>query len=257
MIKTTPMIFNSEMVCALLAGNKVQTRRPVADWQLPLKTSADTDGLRYMSTAVKGRWGFGVFGATAEEAMDNYNGEYNCENPFGRAGSLIYVRETFGFSENGFNDIAGQYCIEYKADDGCGLIGPTIDNNDYMANLALKKGNTPSIHMPRWASRLTLKINSVRVERIQDISEEDAKKEGIKSYPFTPCDGFPVCDGFTHLQNDDGKSSLHQSAVKAFEKLWSSVYPGSWNKNEWVWVIDFEVIHKNIDQVLAEMEQTA
>lgn len=241
MIKTTPMIFNSEMVLALLSGNKTQTRRPVADWQLPGKTSDDTAGLEYMSTAVRGRWGFGVFGATAEEAMDNYNGEYNCENPYGRAGSLIYVRETFGFFENRFNEIAGQYCIEYKADEACSLINPTVDNNDYMANLVLKKGNTPSIHMPRWASRLTLKIKSVRVERIQDISKEDAAAEG-----------------FDYSKSKTAaKQGFAIGARTNFRHAWESIYGDSWNKNEWVWVIDFEVIHKNIDLVLAEMEQAA
>jgi hypothetical protein len=238
MIKTTSMIFNTEMVLALLVGNKTQTRRRVSDWQLPGKTSDDTAGLEYMSTAVRGRWGFGVFGATAEEAMNNYNGEYNCENPYGRAGALIYVRETFGFSENHFNDIAGQYCIEYKADGGCSLINPTTDNNDYMANLVLKKGNTPSIHMPRWASRLTLKINSVRVERIQDISEDDAWAEGVDR------------DCVLKIPTSDAASA-------EFSRLWENLYPDRWDKHDWVWVIDFEVIHKNIDRVLEEMEQAA
>lgn len=213
MIKTTPMIFNSEMVRALLAGNKTQTRRIIK--QQPLN--------------------FEKF--DTEKCIT-----YKC--PFGKLGSLIYVRETFGFHDPDYYNYETPMDVVYLAE----LNRPVT---------RMPEKWKPSIHMPRWASRLTLKINSVRVERIQDISEEDAMKEGIKSYPFTPCDGFPICSGFTHLQNDDGKSSLHPSATKAFEKLWFSVYPKSWNKNEWVWVIDFEVIHKNIDAVLAEMEQVA
>lgn len=224
MIKTTSMIFNTEMVRALLAGSKTQTRRPVADWQLPSKTSDDTAGLEYMSTVVRGRWGFGAFGATAEEAMDNYNGEYNCENPYGRAGSLIYVRETFGFSDPDYYDYETPMDVVYLA----ALNRPVT---------RMPEKWKPSIHMPRWASRLTLKINSVRVERIQDISEEDAKKEGASFLRDVP-----DCD-----------ETLTEKQLFGF--LWDSVYPKSWSKNQWVWVVDFEVIHKNIDQVLAEMEQ--
>lgn len=221
MIKTTSMIFNTEMVRALLAGNKTQTRRPVADWQLPGKTSDDTAGLEYMSTAVRGRWGFGVFGATAEEAMDNYNGEYNCENPYGRAGSLIYVRETFAYQTGDDNEPLNPQVYLYAATDSWDGI------------------RVPSIHMPRRVSRLTLKITSVRVERIQDISEEDAKKEGVSFLRDAP-----DCD-----------ETLTEKQL--FECLWDSVYPESWDKNQWVWVIDFEVIYKNIDRVLEEMEQAA
>lgn len=221
MIKTTPMIFNSEMVRALLAGNKTQTRRPV-------KNQPD-DNAKWFGWVIESsnRKQEGCAGWINEDQSKHYS------KPPCKPGDLIYVRETFGFSENRFNDIAGQYCIEYKADEATSLINPTVDNNDHMANLVLKKGNTPSIHMPHWASRLTLIITNVRVERIQDISNEDAILEGCN----------PLDERY--------------AVVDEFKPLWDSVYPKSWDRNEWVWVIDFEVIHKNIDQVLAEMEQIA
>jgi hypothetical protein len=225
MIKTTPMIFNSEMVRALLAGSKTQTRRIVK----PQPNLVDQwFGWIVESTQKKNE---GCAGWITEQGDKLY------AKPPCNSGDLIYVRETFGFSENHFNDISGQYSIGYKADEAGSLINPTVDNNDYMANLALKKGNTPSIHMPRWASRLRLKINSVRVERIQDISEDDAKKEGIVS----------------------GHDGYYDATAQCrFAKKWEEIYFNSWNlKNDWVWVIDFEVIHKNIDQVLEEMEQAA
>lgn len=252
MIKTTSMIFNSEMVRALLAGNKTQTRRPVnAKTTELIRCHAGDDG----DDEAEVSFAYGNAKDDSGKIHDKqwlvYSSEYPEEGaislgqcPFGKDGDLIAVRETFGFSDPDYYDYETPMDVIYRTE----LNRPVT---------RMPEKWKPSIHMPRWASRLTLKINSVRVERIQDTSEDDAKKEGIKSYPFTPCDGFPVCSGFTHLQDDDGTSSLHPSAVKAFENLWSSVYPESWNKNEWVWVVDFEVIHKNIDLVLAEMEQTS
>jgi hypothetical protein len=93
----------------------------------------------------------------------------------------------------------------------------------------------PSIHMPRWASRITLKITDVRVERLQDITEDDARAEGCKE---------------THLYND-----LYFTAYAQFGELWGSINgPGSWDENPWVWALEFEVIKQNVDQV---MEATA
>jgi hypothetical protein len=234
MIKTTPMIFNSEMVRALLAGNKVQTRRIVK--HQPFVSDVFPSWV-FPATKKEAKKGAGLFYPNAKSSV-------LAMCPFGRAGDLIYVREKLL--------VDGTLDLRFGADDAL----HENDNIDWIYRGDPEYvGGIPSIHMPRWASRLTLKINSVRVERIQDISEEDAKKEGIKFYPFTTSDGCPLCTGFTHLQNDDGESSLHHSGRGAFADLWSSVYPKSWNKNEWVWVIDFEAIHKNIDHVLAEMEQ--
>ena len=230
MTKATPMIFNTEMVRALLTGNKTQTRRPVADWQLPKDTDpqGEYNSLKYMSVAQRGKYGYGLFGSTAEKAMNNYNDEYNCENPFGRIGSLIYVRETFT-----------------KAYVNCWSAPKVINPNEKEEAAFFKAGwdrSHPtwksSIHMPRWASRLTLKITNVRVERIQDITKQDAEKKGFKLPPAKD-QGFAI------------------GARTNFIKAWQDIYTGSWSKNEWVWVIDFEVIHKNIDLVLKEMKQVA
>lgn len=78
----------------------------------------------------------------------------------------------------------------------------------------------PSIHMPRWVSRITLEIVSVRVERLQDIGEDDAKAEGVE--PYAP---------------DDGRY------VDGFKELWESINgPGSWDLNPWVWVVEFKEV---------------
>ena len=212
MIKTTPMIFNSEMVRALLAGNKTQTRRIIKDQPVCETFSNAENYILYMC-------------------------------PFGKAGDLIYVRETFqgplvdfeeseACAENMHLFENPNYCI-YRATDSAREFSDPDGDTHY--------GWKPSIHMPRWASRLTLKINSVRVERIQDISKEDA-----------------IAEGFDYSKSESAaKQGFAISARTNFRHAWESIYGDSWNKNQWVWVIDFEVIHKNIDRVLEEMEQAA
>lgn len=94
----------------------------------------------------------------------------------------------------------------------------------------------PSIYMPRWASRITLEVTEVRVERLQDISEEDAQAEGVER-----CDGFPLSLGYP-AGEDDGKCVLYPSAVRAFSVLWDSLNHerAPWRSNPWVWVIRFK-----------------
>src|SRR5690606_32387898 len=152
------------------------------------------------------------------------------------AGDLIYVRETFvgplwdqdaPYPENGYTN---KYC-EYKADNNqC----PEYVDIEGDLQCAWK----PSIHMPRWASRLTLKVTGVRVERVQDISETDAVKEGFEGW------------------DDDVTGGC--TAFGEFSQTWCGIYgEESWNRNDWVWVIDFEVIRQNVDEYLKEQERAA
>lgn len=91
----------------------------------------------------------------------------------------------------------------------------------------------PSIHMPRWASRITLDVVDVRVERLQDISEEDAKAEGCEE--ITP--GF-----YRNYLSTDG--ATFYSAAMSFQSLWESINgPDSWDANPWVWVVTFKKIN--------------
>ena len=102
----------------------------------------------------------------------------------------------------------------------------------------------PSIHMPRWASRITLEITGVRVERLQDITEEDAIAEGI--YEDQVIVG-AHCNGGTHTEvrgsrffgTDDNEG--FEFAAGAYKALWDSIYGrDSWDKNPWVWVVEFK-----------------
>lgn len=94
----------------------------------------------------------------------------------------------------------------------------------------------PSIHMPRWASRLTLRITDVRVQRLQEISEADARAEGAP---------------LELRLLDSVRLGATASHTGGFERLWESIHgPDSWASNPWVWCLSFRVIHKNIDEVV-------
>ena len=158
--------------------------------------------------------------------------------PYGLVGDRIWVRETFQgplVSEELFEEYRAhpekfetpQYC-EYAANGGAKPEYCDLDDN-------LRHGWRPSIHMPRWASRLTLEITSVRVERLNDISEEDARAEGIIDGGCLNC-GEPEPCGCVNPQPD---------ATDAFAYLWQSIYgQENWDANPWVWVIAFKRIEE-------------
>ena len=116
---------------------------------------------------------------------------------------------------------------------------------------------TPSIHMPRWASRLTLEITDVRVERVQAITETGAEAEGCESDEYLErLEHFECC-----APRGLDIPVIGPTMRGEFEYLWDSIYgstkslgfyPGdlNWSRNPWVWVIEFKVIHANVDDVL-------
>lgn len=163
-VKERGMIFNGEMVRAILDGRKTQTRRIMkvqpSDGFHPTHNGYDLDlNAHWYTPGVVDKKGYqqpakkDVFGVADE------NEGYTC--PFGSVGDRIWVRETFSPVPD-HEEPAGCSAILYAAD-GNGPYGKWV----------------PSIHMPRWASRLTLEITGVRVERLRDLSEDDAKSEGI------------------------------------------------------------------------------
>lgn len=134
--------------------------------------------------------------------------------PYGQPGDRLWVRETWCLRPEGYG---------YRADNN-------PDNNP------LKWG--PSIHMPRWASRITLEVTGVRVERVQDISEEDARAEGIRATRLS--------HGSVVYHTDSYPTpNIYGSAQERFVNLWHSIntprgYP--WESNPWVWVVAFKVL---------------
>lgn len=180
--KQRPILFSIPMVEAILEGRKTQTRR-IAKLQ-------PFEGEYYMQIATD------EFVYVSKNA---YSGPYQC--PFGKVGDILWVRETWGVCSN--LPLGTGYI--YKAD----------DYPKYMEPCKWK----PSIHMPKDACRIFLKITDVRVERLQDISDEDAKAEGVKTE--------------------------YGSYRHGFIQLWKSINgEESWNANPWVWVIEFERIEK-------------
>ena len=122
--------------------------------------------------------------------------------PYGQPGGRLWVRETFEDCESALHS-----CVLYRADGG-------TPGTKW----------TPSIHMPRWASRITLEITGMRVERLQDISEADAMAEGVH-YSL-----------LEKIQAGQDRWARH-----AYKKLWESIHgPGSWDLNPWVWVVEFK-----------------
>lgn len=234
------ILFSAPMVNALLAGRKKATRRVV-------KGAIDRN--------------FGCAMAPSEIAAEVNDRDFtNC--PYGAPGDLLWVRETWQYADWTED---GEPFIRYRADDERRLITTSPEEwgeklSDIWANLsepenylidgrAADRRWRPSIHMPRWASRLTLRITDVRVQRLQEISEEDAIAEGVE--------GAFVEDGrywrnYALSDEEAACSPMLVSPIHSFKSLWESIYgPESWHDDPWVWALTFEAIKANVDAVIA------
>jgi len=189
------MIFNGEMVRAILDGRKTQTRRV-------MKSQPVLNGSFY--EAFGAAW---TKGMTSVPAVPGHSLSTNC--PFGAVGDRLWVRETWAEAGGSAPELR-LYRANYPA-----------HVPSHYENVPPAVRWTPSIHMPRWASRILLEITDVRVERLNSISEEDAKAEGAP----TEC----CVIGDKHFLG--------------FRSLWKNIYgDDSWQANPWVWVIEFKRI---------------
>ena len=222
-MKERPIIFSAPMVMAILSGAKTQTRRIVKNAHM-----MTVDGELVPIAAL-------------------------C--PYGQPGDRLVVREKWRIGA--WDEDRGAVAIDYfdgPRRDWIEVPDPTLDGELFnrlwqqSTDDARAAGLTPdddgryrwapgespcrwrqSINMPRWASRITLEITDVRVERLQDISEADAVAEGFK--PIRP-----------ELLLDGLIARLGRSAVEEFRLVWESINgPGSWDANPWVWVIEFKM----------------
>ncbi len=155
---------------------------------------------------------------TSDEALNikdifEHNSDYVIsQSPYGKVGDILWVRETFQKCRNGF---------QYKAD-----------------GISTTRKWKPSIFMPKEACRLFLEVTDVRVERLQDISERDSSREGIKMR----VGGVPPYDSFYQMP---GCPNRFQTAKQSFHHLWASINgKESWNQNPWVWVYEFKRVEK-------------
>lgn len=210
-MKERGMIFNGEMVRAILDGRKTQTRRIVKGTDGAVKFCKEWD--------INGEEIFVVLGEKDHTGMNPVLGAISC--PFGAVGDRIWVRETWAEAGASAPDLK-LYRANYPEH------VPSIYENVPPAE---EIHWTPSIHMPRWASRILLEITDVRVERLNAISEEDARAEGIIDGGCLNC-GEPEPCGCANPEPD---------ATDAFAYLWQSIYgQENWNANPWVWVISFK-----------------
>jgi hypothetical protein len=216
-VKQRPILFSAPMIRALLNGSKTQTRRIV---KLP---HLNPLGL-WEATTIGGK---GIKTASGMESIEQTalwhtrTGDIlGC--PYGYAGDQLWVRETF----------CPDWCDKpiYKADGGS-----AID-----AGYSKEPRWKPSIHMPRWASRITLEITGVRVERLNDCSEADAISEGIERVGGVAS----VSPWRNYRIGEEGEMSLHCSApTRSYMSLWESINgASSWAANPWVWVVEFKVV---------------
>lgn len=234
-----PIAFTGAMVSALLEGRKTQTRRVLASLRGLGKISefgpSDTPGYDWHCRDREMRF------------HDLSDAEMRSRLPFAR-GDLLYVRECWRTLANSDGvkprDMKGWEVLDYIA-----------DQKEDMASMF---GRTrAAMHMPRWASRLTLKVTDVRVERVKDISEADAVREGLKECSTgLPEDELRIW-GTPGPQGQFDPELAAYSPREAFRRLWDSINSKrgyGWDENPWVIAISFDVIRQNVDDLLAAGE---
>lgn len=214
-MKEIPILFSSAMVQAILAGRKTMTRRikglnVLNEWP----SSWVHDGSK-MYVNDKGQLMFRFWNSNDDRRI-----EIPC--PYGKPGDILWVRETiYQNGELGLNYVADNEQIDEE-------IIP-VDHKPYR-NYAFC--NIPCIHMPKWAARIWLEVTDIKVERLQDITEEDAIKEGVEELPF----GFNIIVNQQYLYTGG-------TAKESFSLLWKEINGAeSWDANPWVWCISFNVL---------------
>ena len=205
--KERPILFSGPMVRAILEGRKTQTRRIVSPQpDVMYEYPNQPELLEFLHPQTSGTYGRESFAR-------------NCCK-FGLAGDRLWIREAWARII-----VGNQIDYLYRADHHKGLEKRDGD----------QKWN-PSIHMPRVACRIMLEITGVRVERLNDINEQDAKSEGIE-----PVRNIWKLYGDRQLGTADATGQPR----KSFMSLWESINaPGSWAANPWVWVVEFQRIEQ-------------
>ncbi|EPK4544205.1 hypothetical protein M1I87_004444 [Serratia marcescens] len=226
-MKERPVIFNGEMVRAIIDGRKTQTRRVMA-----VQPESNQFGLLRISDSTK-RSDIGKYHWAESNATGPHQRSALFSCPFGQVGDRMWVRETWGVVSHDFDE--NERIIDWVPDRPATAIHEMPFGNGYYSGHAIYAADgeftwgdddghgekscwKPSIHMPRTACRILLEITAVRVERLNDISDGDAIREGCSAA--------------------DMKSG--DCVADVFARLWSSIYGAeSWIANPWVWVIEF------------------
>ncbi|UGQ37929.1 hypothetical protein LSO07_08630 [Janthinobacterium sp. PLB04] len=206
-VKEGPMLFSAPMVRALLDGSKKQTRRIMKPQPVPIPGEPGKHW--WPSNAAQSMM-------RVEDGFQKHPGIFDDACPHGQPGNRIWVRETFCLDDDGHEEWP-----VFRAD------GAKLPQRQPTRKPARW---TPSIHMPRAASRILLEIVSVRVERLNDCSEADALAEGVKAEP---------CDHVRLSCEEIG--CCGPTAKGMYAALWDHINgAGAWADNPWVWVIEFK-----------------
>lgn len=204
-----PILFGTPMVRALLDGTKTQTRRVMKAPPDEAEHGGVTCGTHHPTIIRRGgeEPGPETFGAYSND------GRWAVRCPYGAPGDRLWVRETWARDDE-------DGALMYRADLGRAACADAWEQGRIEGVPRYRW--RPSIHMPRWASRLSLEVTSVRAERLHHISRGDAMAEGCP---------------FANMQ--DG-----ESPVRWYEDLWRAINgPDSWAANPWVWVVEFRQAH--------------
>lgn len=203
--KERPILFSAPMVRAILNGSKTQTRRVMKPQPTPWCQGMQTP----------------IYTATPLSAFIE-GAPIFLPNPYGKAGDQVWVRESWEVLVVEQHNVALGYAATPERERSIDREALTLEQDEQAARFEKKSGFVPSIHMPRWASRIQLEITGVRVERLNDISVNDSIAEGCNS----------------SFEKGDTRG-----AKACFQDLWESINgAGSWSQNPWVWVIEFERI---------------
>ncbi|WP_444938698.1 hypothetical protein [Microbulbifer sp. JMSA002] len=214
-MKERPILCNEDMVRAILDGRKTQVRKLIKPQ--PFNGASDEEAIKQIG---------GLPPRPSLHQVINQAWRSGCADipcPLGKPGDRLWVRETWKSSIS--HSFAMDTCdcedvqVEYLADGSFKFFrDDNIAEGWAMPKSAQEGNNTPSIHMPRWASRINLEIANIRNGRIQEINEEDAKAEGVDG-PESAAAQF---------------CGWYEKPRPAFRRIWESIYGGdSWNKNPW------------------------
>ena len=206
-----PIIFSAPMVRALLGGRKTQTRRVLKPQPVPCLSWSDPPAGTYPSDKGWSRIPYAP-------------------------GDRLWVRETW--RPHYLGDGVWNLDVSYPADgERRTICAGEFGDKDWNWPKAADRGNVTPLHMPRWASRLTLTATDVRVQRLQEISELDAVAEGV------------IHDSFSGWRGHEGTIG-YPTAIWAYHHLWNSLHgPGAWDANPWVVAVTFTVQRGNIDKI--------
>jgi hypothetical protein len=231
-IKERPILFSAPMVRAILSGQKTVTRRVTK-----VQPRSDAD--------------IGSYGKGQPFIRNPDVTKPNPECPYGRPGDRLWVRETWGVISHDFDEHGNM--VDWKPDRPASKIREMRFGRGYYSGHVIYRADgeavwagdddgggddrsawKPSIHMPRIASRILLEITAVGVERLQEISEDQAKLEGVRQ----------MRNGSGTWVSREGPGNLvtpWPTAKEAFGELWNSINgPQAWNANPWVWVVEFK-----------------